>query len=296
MKYIFSILFVLIFSSTSFGQKIHFNDSTNRWTCFMVNDVSWPYFVNKYICSYLGEVTYSGLKYRPLHCRLGNVPVREDTILHKVYAIDNVYSSGDTERVLYDFSLQLGDTFKYRSIYHIVTSIDSVVINSTWHKIWYLKASNYYMHADYLVIEGIGGLGDPMFPLNPVEGEFGNPLTCFSTHDSTPPLSKMVGYYFDNDSSCRLTFGMGVPNVMGRTPTSNVAPNPINESSNILLPNVIQSGILQVYNTLGQLVVQEKYSHFDSIPIGDKIFVPGLYYYIVRDEIGGGEFRGKFVK
>ena len=296
MKYIFSILFVLLFSSSSFGQKIHFTDGTNRWSYFLYSCGGLPYIVDSTIIRYTRDTIISGQEYKIMINKYGIISlVREDTILNRVYTLSVIHDTEMHEQLLYDFNLAVGDTFNNSIVPYYVADMDSVIINGLKYKTWYMnRASGGWI--EYYIVEGIGCVNGPLFPLNTVFLENCQVITCFSNHDSISPLDHKVGYYFDNYSSCGLTFGMGVPNLSGKSPIQKVAPNPINESSKILLPYAIQSGTLQVYNALGQLVVQEKYTHFESIPIGEKVFAPGLYYYLVRDEEGVGEFRGKFVK
>ena len=80
---------------------------------------------------------------------------RQDTILKKVYFIP---PSQNSEELLYDFNLQVGDTLKgylatlLLGSYDVVASIDSVLVGSSFRKRWNLSDSCY----NILIIEGVG--------------------------------------------------------------------------------------------------------------------------------------------
>ncbi len=231
--------------------------------------------------------------------------VREDTIAKKVYgvylnAIGTITDSA--EHVLYDYTLQVGDTFKRAyTVNHYVADIDSVLINSTWYKTWHLVPTvidtpvGQGAQNDYYVIEGIGCIQYPFFPADPTTFESSYALTCFSTNGTTPPLSQKVGPYFDNTSSCSLTFGLAVNNVASTVKSTYLFPNPIDETSIIILPYIILSGIFTVQNDVGQIIINAPFQNKEEVLIGDKIHIPGIYYYRVTDNETGKMFPGKFV-
>jgi hypothetical protein len=135
----------------------------------------------------------------------------------------------------------------------LVSSVDSVMINSTWHKVLYFTplSTDSVFHDffnNYYVIEGIGCVSAPLFPLHPFTFEVGSNLTCFNNSGITPPLSHLVGPYFNNTTSCTLTFGAGTMLVAVSNRNAKVSPNPIDESSRIILPYSIQSGSLMLIN------------------------------------------------
>lgn len=94
--------------------------------------------------------------------------IREDTIEKKVY-----FNNFQNEILLYDFSLEIGDSIYYPmsyfgDAYHkIVQDIDSIIINGEYRRRWHLV--NYPFPMPDIWIEGIGsvyreGLFYPLFP------------------------------------------------------------------------------------------------------------------------------------
>jgi len=297
MKKTLLISLLIFLSISSFGQKIRFSDSTNRWLWYYVStDGSGLVFLNNANYSY--DTVIHGTVYN--YISLGAY-VREDTILRKVFAIYPISDPSDTsEKLLYDFSLNVGDSFRNEYVVYYVSGIDSVLINTIWHKVWHLiyarSITGLYISIDNDVIEGIGSTSYPLFPISPVTLiEGGDILTCFSTNGTTPPLSHKVGLYFDNATSCSLTFGLGVNNVANRNKNASLFPNPINESSKIVLPYNITSGSLVIVNDVGQEIINMPFQNKEELLIGDQIKVPGIYCYRVRDNQSGATFSGKFV-
>ncbi len=300
------LLLALLFliSLSSFGQKIKFSDSTNQWKVFYhyCGDnrlgSSWT------LHSYIGDTEYHGMKYKILSDAYGsgfNSFIREDTIIKKVFTISLIHDNDTIEKVLYDYTLNVGDTFKTAVSVHYVSSIDSVIINSKWHKIFDFfpvscsGCSTGWGPREYIVIEGIGSLNSPVFPIDAIGFEGCITLTCFNNQGSTPSLSHLAGSYFNNTSSCGLTFGEDVKNINFQTEIAFVTPNPIIESSKIQLPHSIPSITLTITNTLGQIVAQIPFQNKQELPIGDLVKSPGIYFYRVKDNGSGEIFSGKFV-
>lgn len=82
--------------------------------------------------------------------------IRDDSVNRKVYYHD-ISNSKDT--IMYDFSLQIGDTFKSPFFNEtILFSIDSIQINTIWHKVFLFKKEfTGGITMSFPVIEGIGG-------------------------------------------------------------------------------------------------------------------------------------------
>jgi len=121
MKKILLILFFPLFTANLFGQKIHFSDTTNDWKIVFTFDATPEYtFHDDY---YLNDTIIHATTYRNFS---GIGCVREDTVLNKVFIFD---TSIDSEKVLMDYNLMIGDTFRYNSFTHVVDGIDSTLIN-----------------------------------------------------------------------------------------------------------------------------------------------------------------------
>jgi len=298
------LLFILL-SISSFGQKIRFSDSTNVWHGYDWSDAVSPPLSFPYFDSYIGDTIIHAITYKILKQDMGAsmVYVREDTLTNKVYAIKTLPPDNDsTEQLLYDYSLNIGDTFETNHIRYQTTAKDSVIINALSYHTWHMHP--FYVDSidmsvgslnDIDIVEGIGCMNDPCFPLRPFSFETITNLTCFNNRGTTPPLSHTVGPYFNNSTSCSLTFGLVVNNVANKNKNASLFPNPINESSEIVIPYNITSGNLVIVNDLGQEIINMPFQNKEQLLIGDQIKVPGIYCYRVRDNQSGATFSGKFV-
>ena len=295
-----TLLVALLFLSgaSSFAQKIRFSDSTNRWHYYFEDLADIPYFAIPYKDTITGPIVFRDTSYQKLYVgKLNSVfYVREDALLKKVYAV----APGDTaEQLLYDFTLNVNDTFRCAVAVHYVWSIDSVLINSTWHRTWYMLPARCpgcgpgLNAVPYYVIEGVGSLAFTCFPLNPTGFEAGYALYCFNNDGTTPALSHSVAG-FDNNTSCSY-YPLLVGNAPGKKQGATVFPNPITESSKISLPYAISSGSLIITNYLGQAILNTTFQNKDELLIGDKVNSLGIYFYRVTDNQSGQVFSGKFV-
>ena len=113
--------------------------------------------------------------------------IREDSSGRKVLII---LPNQTNEFVLYDFTLNIGDTLKtvqdslfYTNACIVVSYIDSILVGSTYRKQWNFNSTCVF---PYPIIEGIGSLGGLIDPLGVFEN--GALLICYND----------TGVYFDN--------------------------------------------------------------------------------------------------
>jgi hypothetical protein len=307
----------------SFAQKIKFTNNTNTWS--MIDSTIGcciPYVVRFTTAHYDGRDTVNGLRYQRLYYDFGSCLVREDQ--GRVYVIGNVDS---TERVLYDFNLELNDTIHQYYEYDIytswVSSMDSTQLFGIWYKVWHFDGmdTNVYTNKvftyQYNVIEGIGCTNGVYYPAAPYDySAYSDQLLCFHNdmgYDG--PFSKPVTTYaydytgsFDNDLSCAIY--QPAPHVpppaddqlLSTTLLANstgktiVTPNPVTDASIIVFPSVIRSGTIVVLNELGQTISNSSFQNARSMPVGNKILTPGNYFYRVTDLNNGKAFTGKITK
>lgn len=298
MKKLLHVILLLICTYTVNAQKIHFTDTSNKWTVWYRYQATG---LQTNIYSYTGDTTINGLQYRVSQFGL----VREDTASHKVYIKNcrnntGIQFSDTNELVLYDYNLVVGDTVRYiygkpnDSFVSYVKTVDSVKINNTWHRTWLMEPLVFSQH--YTVIEGVGSTAGPWIPVHPAIFEDGWTLKCFYNNGIHPTVVPAVAVFgapaaFDNDQSCALA----IQDIDKWNKNVKLVPNPANSRSRILLPNEIMQGRLTIVNTIGQTV----YAHFikneTEIYIGDKLNAAGIYFYTVTDELTGHRYAGKFV-
>jgi hypothetical protein len=181
------------------AQKIHFSDTSNKWMTY--NYVSQGAsnghaYYKKYF--YLDSaVNENGHAYSVISKDNENLMlVREEG--NKIYIKPFGSSFGglivtDTNEFLYfDYDLQVGDTLKMPLIttaipdsysIHKVESIDSIIINGTWHKKLHMKVISGFT-GQYHVIEGLGTSSGAIiagYTLN-----YAGQLICFQNNGTTP--------------------------------------------------------------------------------------------------------------
>lgn len=299
MKLLYTVFFFAAITIQSYGQKIDFTDSTNKWRVY-TSDFGISTVVNYHYLP--SHVVVDTTEYMVLVSNNGfdSALIRKDKTGQKIYAKvyrGTIQPAGgpdlDTnEHLLYDFSLQKGDTFHYKSFAFYVDKIDSVQMNTIWHKTFSFKtAIPNVWKGFYTVIEGIGAVEGLWYPLGPEDFEGLVRLSCFSNSTGQPKLPSKVGGTFDNNESCHL-------NIQRQTTKYNnlgkLYPQPAHTSVTIEFPDKATSYQLSIINTLGQTVFSQ-----NNI-IGSKIIVnrpenAGLYYYWITDIKTGKTTSGKLL-
>lgn len=299
MKRCFSILFIL-FSLQSGAQKIRFTDTSNRWyiktTAIDWGGGAWDVYYADTIVT-VDSFDYLLMLSKTRYNSTGGSgyinPVallREDTIAQKVY-IRTYPPTQQAERILYDYSLQPGDTVKAPGIpfVHTLAGIDTLLINGVAHRVYYFQSTQ-ALNNGYQVIEGIGcpqGLEYPFNPQVPFEGR--TELLCFTHNGTKPPLGKKFGK-FDNTTSCLLS-------IKDNNPQNNyvtIYPQPAGSSATIQLGK-LQTGSICIYNNLGQIVSNKSIANQDRIEIGNPGTWNGMYYYRITDNTENKVYSGKLL-
>jgi len=291
MKQILLVLLSIGFSLSLSAQKIHFMDTSNVWKELQPEyNAPLPWLFRYYTYSFIGDSTVDSVEYR--HFGFGFV--REDTILNKVYVRD---LTGDSDILLMDYNLTLGDTFTTAYYQFAVIRIDSTLINAVWHKVWYFPPipAGIYGGDPICVIEGIGCIQSPVYLIGNYNRcvECSAPLMyCFSSNGITPPLSPPVSF-LDNDTSCSKFANLDINQLQSPHGKINIYPNPATTSFTIQLNTLSQGGAegqITITNLLGQTVYTQSYNS-PQVNVDVSTLPQGMY--LVK--INGTEVR-KFVK
>ena len=315
------ILFLLfcLLGCASFAQKIQFSNPTNVWALIDSTVGCCVPMATQYTTAYYDSpLVYNGNTYQLMtDPEVGTCLIREDS--NRVYVIGGPLDS--IERVLYDFNLVIGDTMRYvysdDTIIAWVAGMDSTRIAGIWYKVWQFQGLDYsaIFHDSvrgtfYNVIEGIGCTNGPYYPARPFSLQaFSEQVLCFTNNTViSSPLSNPVLSYgfhytgsFDNYLSCiefdTLTHSAGVPfnGFKGNENSVTVIPDPINELGKLVFSYPIYSGKVIIINQTGQIITSFPFENKDELMIGDKINVPGVYFYRVTDNLTGQVFSGKFI-
>jgi len=289
MKKVLLLIFILTiwFSQAASAQKIHFTDTSNHWNELVPvwNDLQ-PPLLYYYTYSFRRDSTIDSNNYRIFDFGF----VREDTILRKVYIRDLIV---DSDRILMDYNLNAGDTFITPYKKFPVLRIDSTLINTVWHKVWYFQwdRHGFYAYSDtVIVIEGIGCIQHPTFMITDFRScvECLEPsMYCFSNKGITPPLSSTVSF-FNNTSSCAYYPHLLANDLNQEHNNFEISPNPTTSSLTIISQTKITN--ITIVNLIGQTIYTHNYNT-EKIQVNVADLPVGVYF--IR--INNTEVR-KFVK
>jgi hypothetical protein len=204
--------------------------------------------------------------------------IRQDTAQKKVWLYN---SSLNSDEILYDFNLNVGDTIDSTKAYWtryvqitdhwIVTSIDSILINGN-----YRQQFNY--SAGFLpgsAIEGIGALHGLMY--RPNDFEYVATLHYFSEDNRF--------FYCDNCSTdtsfwehlfCH-DFALDISEI--KDYSFSISPNPAHDNFTITLNRQIHNGELKIYDVTGREIMEQKiHSQLSTV---NCLFAQGIYFLVV---------------
>jgi hypothetical protein len=204
-----------------------------------------------------------------------NVPyvgaLRDDSLTRKVYYIPK---DSLQERVLFDFSLQVGDTIPTYQDQLVnyptgayITSIDSVLIGSSYHKRFNLQSFNVNAIV-YHIIEGVGSRNGLIERL--AHDFSGGLLTCYRNG------SNIFYQPVQSSNSCFLSFA-GTADEPATKTVWSVYPNPAIISLEINSSGPTPDKLL-LYNASGQLL--QTISHPATWPyrLPLETYPEGLYF------------------
>lgn len=210
------------------------------------------------------------------HCQFGNFvnnwnyfnnvyegAYRQDTLLKKIF-----FYYSNTEWLLYDFNLNVGDTlFGYQRCGEVVSSIDSVLIGNNYRKRFNLS-NTFTPHS---IIEGIGSTAGLLG--QHCSFEYFSYLTCFVQNGQT--------LYPDTITNCQLI--TQVKEVKFTAPFS-ISPNPFSTHATLQTDKLFTNATLTIYNSFGQQVKQLKNISGNTITLHRDNLPGGLYFLRMTQE------------
>lgn len=210
-----------------------------------------------------------------------NGAIREDIANKKVYYIP---SSENLEQLLYDFTLEVGDTVKGYlepdfSELDTVHSIDSVLVGNNYHKRWLINSCY-----DIYIIEGIGSTFGLIHKSNSCMTDLDNySLNCFQQNGNS--------LYPESANNCNL-----ITEILDIDKNENITilKNQINNSVTIEIENISNIKEIQIIDIKGNIIYQkinpiEKRINFNN-------YSNGIYFLYLKDSKGNLIFRNKIIK
>lgn len=298
MKKIFLFLFLWLILKTVLAQEykyVPFPDSNAAWS-----EVYWkPVFTyplweyNKYAFfnedTIINSITYHKL----FHTHASDITktnstcvggIREDS-LKRVFASTSMFqfSSEIKEVLLYDFSLNEGDTFfnSYASDIctnclqgdEVISKIDTIKVDNTFRKVYSFDDYNHIIW-----IEGIGSLQGLLscWADWPTNGS-SNDLVCFHQNDTL--LYFYSGWLEDYYDDCVPSFVLnGVPLL----PNSDVKvyPNPVTD--NFVYFENLDFELLELYDINGCLVLSVDISGMKNYTLDFSTYTDCIYFYRLK--------------
>ncbi len=283
MKRLLTILILLFLSNTLFSQDyFEFPTSNALWNHIIVESMSPPYEWT--VIDSLGQpITIGNQQYIEIYNVGLGTPyvvgaIREDTRLKKVY-----FHNFADEIILYDFSLDLGDTIFYTTnlwyimdYYKTVETIDSINICGQYRKRWHLR--NSYLNMNDTWIEGIGSVfrygllypNDPDIVLDGSTPYFG----CFK-HDTIT--------YIDGSTctgTCPCEGWLVHINEIAETDKEIILyPNPAKRLLHIDLQNSKTSyNYLEIYTYNGEQIQKQEVTSKENIELDLGFLTKGMYF------------------
>jgi hypothetical protein len=231
-----------------------------------------------------GDTVFDGKVYTKIYEQYANpqIPsyyasIREENKV--IYLRDLTGYNINTDTVLYDFNIQIGDTIDWFGTEDAfqkptILSTDSVLIDGVFRK-RYEVSSNFDL---LFIIEGIGS-NNGLFPLY-IEFESYQNLVCFSLNGNTI-------WYENANNGCVVSTKQ-----IQQTDNISINPNPTSNFLNIDFETNEQRE-LQVFNQLGQLVLSE-ISNDANLILSLEYLPKGFYVLAIQTE--KGTFTKKVIK
>ena len=190
--------------------------------------------------------------------------IRQDTFNKKVFIIP---PTTVTEQLLYDFTMQVGDTVRgyietNTNPKDVVESIDSVLVGNNYHKRWSINP-NYYIS----FIEGVGSTyGLIEYSPGGVVDLADISTTCFQQNGIT--------LYPDTISNCELITSIAPKD--NKNEAFRIYPNPFHGSFTVEFDKSINIEEIRLTDIFGRIILKQQTGTLTKIEIGnlqDQIYI-----------------------
>ena len=283
-------VFIFLFSFSLINQAQTYKpllDKYNEWRityCFAGNCSGDTYFTN-------GDIQNGGYQYKILdgyHFISGTLWLREDTLTQKVYLSHQVGTRVRTEDLLYDFSLQVGDSIDMiNPISPFPTNagyftVDSIVMEQLQdgnnYRHYYLSpiSSNTISTNTAEWVEGVGSLSLINAPSGFPDLYGVGKLSCF--------FKNGVLFYSNLDSitGCIPTIVLNIDKDVNTIDYINVYPTFVENQCHI--SGITHMKNIAIYNVNGTLMKQQHMHNTSEVDIYLGKFNSGMYFLVLSDE------------
>jgi hypothetical protein len=279
MKKPFILLLIILAPMLSIGQDYHPFPTTNAIWNMKIVWIGWPETAI-YRYGILGDTIINNQLYNKLYIIEDDTTLNINKITYGVAIRENnkqifVKSSDfDFEILLYDFSLNVGDTVVSNSVNGylsnnlcIITGIDSIKLNNNEYRRRFLI--NDWGDHEYW-IEGIGSIGGIFHPMVQYQGADIPVLRCFKQNDTAVYINNI------ECQKCFCQLASSIEDNESKNGTFKIYPNPV--SSTLFIESDLPPSIITVklFNANGILI---KSNTFNSYPISLNIndLLEGVY-------------------
>lgn len=197
------------------------------------------------------------------------------------------------ERLIYDFNLNEGDTFRNSGVAHdgVVSNIDSVNIGGQYRKRYsfnLIGGVNLAWSGTW--IEGIGnsGIGGLIhtLPMQPT-GDYATDNICARVNNT------WIYHNPEYSSSSCYSSGLSLDNPSARNQVTLIVPNPVTDLSRLVVEGNIKFDRMDVYDCRGIKIRTYTCNGKNTVFIDRETYVSGLYLYRLSDRgsiLGNGKF------
>ena len=290
------------------GQEyVPFPTDSAHWHIYYVNGCYPDTLLLRYAL-HGDTIMLDGVEYNKLYIETGDTLNPEKHVVgglreenQKIYYYDvripSVFDSlhgfygatGPAEILLYDFSVEIGDTIMHGGFFlTLILDIDSVLIKEKYRKRYKVWGCSY--HSPDYIIEGIGSVGCGLFGHITVYPECGPHYwehVCFKERG-------VVKHLNPDYNSCYPEYLFSGMHKISAHSGLSMFPNPVSEALHINLKCQHQPHVISLYNAHGSLVYQQEApGGTDMYTLDTTPFPSGLY--VVEVLCGGSRYMGHVV-
>jgi type IX secretion system substrate protein len=208
--------------------------------------------------------------------------IRHDTVLKKMYYLPSIDS---TEKLIYDFDLEIGDVTPLQSINFdttMVIAIDTIVVLGVPVKRFFISDDRQDIPDDInYILEGIGGSNGllssfpEVYPLG--GGVYTTLLNCFEFQDST---------YLVFDYECPFLDFISAIDQISDEPSVIIYPNPTRDFITVNISDEYLNATCTIFDGTGRVIQSIKLAEVHTLIQLDTI---GLYFWQLN-------YKGNFVQ